>query len=207
MKYDFSNKKALIFDFDGVILNSENYKLQSYPQLFTEFPDKMPAIREYINGAAGISRFKKFRQIYGILGQEYTDEIGEKLSKRYDDLTTDHLKQLPLINGVEEFLKSSRLAHYVASSTPIDKLNEIIEGKNLKKYFKQIFGLPVTKVEAVNRAKEELGIESSDITFFGDAIADYNAAKETGTDFIAVTNSLDVFPPNTKSITDFQELL
>src|SRR4051812_34853035 len=107
MKFDLSGKKAFVFDFDGVIIDSEDYKLSCYPLLFTQYTDHTDAIKKYIDGAAGIQRFKKFQDIYNILGITYTEEAGLELSKRYDDLTLENLKKLPLIAGVEDFLKNS----------------------------------------------------------------------------------------------------
>src|SRR4029079_13708896 len=133
MLYDLSSKKAFIFDFDGVILDSEQYKLQSYPKLFTEYPEHLEEIKEYINGAAGVNRFKKFKRISEIMGKEYTDEEGDRLSEEYDNLTTSSLKELPLVAGIEEFLMSSEAKKFIASSTPIDKLEEIVIHKGISK--------------------------------------------------------------------------
>ncbi len=206
MKYDKSKYKAIIFDFDGVILDSERYKLEAYPNLFTNYPERMDEIKKYIKGAAGINRYTKFKEIYKTLGKEYTDEAGKELSEKYDEMTIPALKELPLLAGVKAFLESSTAYLAVASSTPIDVLKDIMKSKEIDGYFNNVYGYPVSKVEAIRKVKSELGIASSEILFFGDAMADYDAAKTEGTSFIGV-NSLIEFPAGTLEVKGFSELI
>ena len=56
--------KAIIFDFDGVLVESAEIKTEAFRQLFSSFPDKVHEIVEYHKRNMGISRYVKFRYFY-----------------------------------------------------------------------------------------------------------------------------------------------
>ena len=57
-------KYQIIFDFDGVILNSHNIKTNAFFEIFKEFGNiKAKQAQKYHLKNIGISRFKKFKYI------------------------------------------------------------------------------------------------------------------------------------------------
>lgn len=69
--------KAIIFDFDGVIIESAEIKTDAFRTLFAGYPDMLPEIIAHHQKNSGISRYKKFRYIYEkILGQELSAQKG-----------------------------------------------------------------------------------------------------------------------------------
>ena len=68
--------KALLFDFDGVILESADIKTAAYRALFKgEDSNKVEEFIDYHIQNAGISRFVKVRYFYEkILGIKITDK-------------------------------------------------------------------------------------------------------------------------------------
>src|SRR5688500_11624263 len=58
---------AVIFDFDGVILESANIKTEAFLTLFADHTEHREAIRGYHVRNVGISRFRKFEWIYSEL--------------------------------------------------------------------------------------------------------------------------------------------
>jgi beta-phosphoglucomutase-like phosphatase (HAD superfamily) len=62
--------KAIIFDLDGVLIESAEIKTDAFRMLFADYPDRLPEIIAYHQRNAGISRYNKFRYFYEkILGQ------------------------------------------------------------------------------------------------------------------------------------------
>ena len=59
-----SGIKAILFDFDGVILESVDIKGLAFCKLFENFPEHVTKIVQYHHANGGISRFNKFRYIY-----------------------------------------------------------------------------------------------------------------------------------------------
>ena len=207
MKYDLSDKKAAIFDFDGVILDSENYKMDAHVALFSDHP-KVNEIKEYIYSSAGINRYHKYRHIHeNILQTDYTPEIEKELSDRYDAATFEGLKELPLIEGVEDYLKILNIPRYIASSTPQHALDKIVDVRNLRSYFTGIYGNPTLKNNVVEMAMEDLNLKPEQIVFFGDTMTDFRAAEATGAHFIAVASDPSKFPKGTRSVESFKDLI
>ena len=59
MKFD-----QIIFDFDGVILNSHNIKTQAFYEIFQKYGKKIATkSKNYHTKNAGISRYVKFKHI------------------------------------------------------------------------------------------------------------------------------------------------
>ncbi len=56
--------KAIIFDFDGVILESMDVKTKAFALLFKDYPEHLPAVLALHQTHGGMSRFEKFEIIY-----------------------------------------------------------------------------------------------------------------------------------------------
>ncbi len=56
--------KAIIFDLDGVILESADIKTKAFLKLFEAFPKHVDVILDYHVKNMGISRYVKLRHIY-----------------------------------------------------------------------------------------------------------------------------------------------
>jgi len=207
MKYDLSDQKAFVFDFDGVILQSEEFKIQGHIALFEKHP-KIDEIAKYFRETAGINRLTRYKHVYeNIIKEEYTEDVENELSNRYDEMTLGPIKNLPLTLGVEDFLKASSIPKFISSGTPHEILLEIVKHKKIDHYFKEIFGFPNKKADVTQKVLKELELKPTEVTFFGDAMADYEAATSTGVNFIARTTSPATFPPETKFVEDFTELI
>lgn len=205
MAPNLSSYHALAFDFDGVILDSMEYKFQTFTSLFDEYPQHRTAIDAYNRSQRGVNRHLKFPHIYEqILQLPYREEIGIALGKEYGRRLEGNLSRCPLIPGVEYFLRSQSQPLFVASSSPSDEIVPILEGKGIRKLFREIFGYPVSKVDALRKIAELVKIRTEHVLFFGDAPADSKAAAEVGAAFVAVTKEPEAFPPATSSISDFR---
>ena len=67
--------RAILFDFDGVILESVDVKTKAFAELFKDFPEHVDQIVQYHIDNMGVSRFDKFRYIYRyILKRKLSDE-------------------------------------------------------------------------------------------------------------------------------------
>ena len=135
----------------------------------------------------GVSRFEKFRIYHeSFLGIKLTSEEIESMSKKFSDLVLSKVVACPYIPGVVDFIRKSQstYTHFVISGTPHDEMNEIIQRRNIARYFQGIMGSPKTKSQWIKELTKKKMIEVESCVFIGDATTDYNAAKDTGTKFI-----------------------
>ena len=79
---------AIVFDFDGTLVQSNEIKTWAFGELYKENGEKIvQQIITYHKKHEGVSRFVKFRYWNeNLLGQSYTEEIGENLSRTYSQL-------------------------------------------------------------------------------------------------------------------------
>ncbi len=185
--------KAIIFDFDGVIIESFDIKTQAFRELFKTYPNQVDKIVEYHQQNGGVSRYKKFKYIYSeILKQPLDEETFMELGEKFSNLVVEEVKKCPYVPGALEFIrkKSKKLKLFIASGTPEEELRNIAAARGISEYFKGIYGSPATKSEIIQEILSRENMEHKDAVFIGDTITDYKEARGAGVPFIARINSL-----------------
>lgn len=179
---------AIIFDCDGVLLESVDVKTQAYRTLFADEPAHLDAILSYHLAHGGVSRFEKIRHIHAhILRRPLPDARLAELCDRFAALSLDGVLAAPLVPGTRELLKlcSGRVPLFVASGTPQGELETVLRHKGLLDHFEAVFGAPLTKVDIVGRVLSQRALAPSEVLVVGDALTDRDAARAFGIRFIA----------------------
>ncbi len=179
--------KAIVFDFDGVLLESPHVKTEAFRKLFSRWPDKADEGVAFHLKNMGISRYIKFKHFYEkIIRERYSEEIGLKLGSEFSDIVLDKIKIAPFVKGAEPFLNNfhSKYRFYIASGTPDEELCEIASHKGINKYFDGIFGSSLTKAEIINNILGAESLKNNMVIFVGDAASDKEAAEDTGVHFV-----------------------
>ncbi len=180
--------KAIIFDFDGVILESAIIKTKAFETIVEGYPEEQAdAFVKYHMTHMGISRHVKFRYfIEEILKEEYTDEKEKELADTFERIVYEKVMKCAFVPGAKDFLEHNyqKYDFYIASGTPDEEMHRIAAGRNLSKYFKEIYGTPLKKKEIINIIIKKYGYSREEVIFVGDAETDLNAATDTGIGFI-----------------------
>lgn len=186
--------KAIIFDFDGVIVESADIKTEAFRELFSDYPQKIQEIVNYHLANAGISRYIKFRYIYeNILGNKLSENKEIELGKRFSQIVLEKVLNTPFVAGAKKFLDTNknRYQFFIISGTPEEELHNIIYSRRLQGYFKEIHGSPKKKIDIINNILNNYKYTRTEVAYVGDAQSDRIAAEQAGIVFIERRANLD----------------
>ena len=181
------NLQAILFDFDGVIVEAVSIKTDAFRRLFEPWVDHCEAIVAYHLANGGISRYEKFRYFYReILREPFTEEDIAALGERFSQYVFDTMLACPMVAGVEEFLDSyaGHLPCYIVSGTPEAELRAIVEARGLNRSFRGVFGSPAEKAAIIDRILKAGAYPPDSVLFVGDSMTDWEAAQATGVPFV-----------------------
>ena len=210
MKYE-----AFFFDFDGVLVDSVEVKTRAFVSLFEPYGETIVAeVVDYHRKNSGLTRREKILYYYDSLLRQSVDQKEiDTLCEKFSRLVVSEVVAAPEIPGAEAFLKSCQgnIPCFVISATPEEELRHIVESRGWTKYFEDIRGAPLLKQENILSITVSRGFTTESCLFFGDAIADYRAAKLCGMRFMAVLPNrrapLLEFAPEVQWIRDFSNRL
>jgi phosphoglycolate phosphatase-like HAD superfamily hydrolase len=180
--------EAVIFDFDGVILESVDIKTEAFLLLFADYPQHREAIRRYHLENVGISRYRKFEWIYSeLLGRTIDEMESRRLGEAFSQIVLKQILTCPFVTGAWELLEAlyDRSLLFVASGTPQEELEQVVEARGLRTFFTEVWGTPPTKVEIISSILTRFELSPKNVVFVGDGLSDYNAAVQAGVAFVA----------------------
>lgn len=129
--------KAVIFDMDGVIIDSEPLHHQAYYKMFKEVNiDVSPALYQSLTGKSTLNVCK---QICDIFKLKQKPETLVAIKRKHYAYIFKNDKTFNLINGVLELIKeyhSNGLTLVLASSASMPTINRIFNRFDLNPYFK-----------------------------------------------------------------------
>jgi len=181
------NSNCLIFDFDGIILESLDIKTEAFVDTFKEHgPRVCSLVRSHHMANGGVSRFEK---IPFYLREYCKVEVNESRVSQYLEKFEENVGQriieASLVPGVLSFIKKYSQSYdlYISSGTPQVELNNILVNRGLQKYFVQAYGSPQTKFTHCDDIFAR-GYSKESSYFFGDAESDLRAAEYAGIKFV-----------------------
>ena len=179
--------QAVVFDFDGVLVESTEIKTDAFRSLFSDWPDFLDSIIQYHLAHQGVSRYDKFRHIYRhILKRPLSPNEEIELGKRFQALVLERVVRAPWVPGALPCLEwcLGRSPLYLASGTPQEELEMIIHQRAMERYFVAVYGSPRHKVDILKEIVLRLGAEPPAVVFVGDSRTDYESAKAVGVRFV-----------------------
>lgn len=190
--------KAILLDFDGVILESMDIKTNAFRELFKDYPEHLDAIVDYHIRNGGVSRYTKFSYIYNnILKLPLDENELKELGGKFSYMVLQEMIKCPFVPGVQEFLEeySKKMRLFIASGTPDEELHFLTKKRGLSDYFNGIYGTPALKSEIIQHILNAEGVRKEEAIFVGDAFSDYEDAKKAGVPFVARFNGFNKSNP------------
>ena len=189
-----NNYKAYIFDFDGVVMDTESLHFKAWNKGFEIMGESLTE-EEYLP-LKSTGRKHIVNTFAKKIGREITEAEALRICEIKDDYFKDLCKSIDktlLINGVEDFLiKLKSEGKQIAVASSASTTTELLKKVELTKYFDVVadgnLGLPKKPDPAVFlTAAELLGVEAKDCLVFEDSPAGLKAAENAKMDFVAVS--------------------
>ena len=209
-----TNWQSIIFDFDGVIVESGDIKTNAFADLYQSYGD--PIVKEVVryhklNG--GLSRYKKFRHFQQCLLKKppLTQNEEDKLDETFSRLVVEAVINSDSVPGADEFIQieASKIPLFIASGTPEAELNIIVTRRGLGPYFTGVRGSPKLKETLIAEILSAHDLTPERVLMIGDALIDYQSAQVNNLAFLGRVRIGDKnpFPEYVKTVPDLQSLL
>ncbi len=177
----------IIFDCDGVILESVDAKTRAFARIGAEFgQDAADRLVMYHVRHGGVSRYAKFEWLFTeVLGRSISPEEKKRLGSLFEAYSLDEVLHCDLVPGVQEVLEAwkGRVPLYVASGAPHEELVQVLEQRGLSGFFAGIYGSPPAKADILRKILQETGIHPAEAIMIGDSSTDQYAAEAVHTRF------------------------
>ena len=193
------NYKSIIFDCDGVILNSNKIKTESFKKILIQF--NRNAVNEFLNyhkNNGGVSRYIKIDYFLTNILPKYSNSLENKeytLSSLLENYSNECKKSLYNSEVAYDLDKlkeiTCNIPWTIVSGGDQKELRDVFEYKNLISYFDGgIYGSPEKKIDILKREINR-GYINYPALFLGDSKLDHTVAKSLNIDFLFVTNWTD----------------
>lgn len=180
-----------MFDFDGVLVDSNAVKREAYVRIFAEHGVPRDLVDAALASSPDADRHGVIAQVVrrardrGLLTAP-TPESG--LVEAYNAICEEHTATCVEIRGTSTMLArlASRYALYVASDTPEAPLRRVIERRRWAPYFRDVLGRPRTKAENLASVLSREDVEPEAVVMVGDSQRDLTAARQCGCRFVGI---------------------
>jgi HAD superfamily hydrolase (TIGR01509 family) len=196
--------KAVLFDFNGVIINDEPIHEKLIEQLLLEenLRPRSGEFREFCLGRSDRVCLQEILAQRGrVVSEAYLDSLIARKALAYTQALAN-LDKLPIYPGVEDILfKLSGCQFAIVSGALRSEIEAVLERSRLQKYFPVIVAgddLTVSKpnpdgyllaIERLNRECPQLQLSAHNCLAIEDTFAGIQAAKAAGVSVVGVANS------------------
>jgi phosphoglycolate phosphatase-like HAD superfamily hydrolase len=183
-----SKYEVYIFDCDGVILDSNQLKIEAMKNALEAHFSAQDLIIEcvdYFRHNFGKSRFHHVAHFL----DNILDIEKEQRNKLEQLILADFSKQCrtlylmaQLTPSFMAFLDQCKGKRYVASGSEQGELRDVFAQRGLDVHFDGVFGSPTPKAELIQRILEQE--QNTNAVMFGDAESDMSSAQQNHIDFV-----------------------
>ncbi|MEE9331800.1 MAG: HAD hydrolase-like protein [Methylophilaceae bacterium] len=197
LQLDLTKYKTIVFDADGVILDSNITNIDTYFRTAKKFGAsavESQTLVDYHLTMSGIGSYPKFKWfIETVLEQEATPDRIDEFQDAFWLAVKRGLLSCRLADGLNELRQKTSHANWVVvTETDENQIQTLFKEREIAQLFDGgIFGSPYNKDEILSREKQNGQIKMPAL-FIGDCQYDYEAATRAGLDFVFVTDWTDV---------------
>jgi HAD superfamily hydrolase (TIGR01549 family) len=187
------NIKVIFWDFDGVLMDSNNVRDLGFERVLEEFPKvQVDMLLEYHRANGGLSRYVKFRYFFEEIRKEIcTEDQILDMANRFSIIMKKLLvnTNLLIMENVN-FVIENHLEYimHITSGSDQAELRYLCKQLQIDQYFKSIHGSPKPKKEWVQELILSHNYIREECILIGDSINDFEAAQASGIGFKSYNN-------------------
>ena len=185
----YKKYSTLVFDCDGVILDSNKIKTEAFRKVAERFGSQAAEqLVQYHVHNGGISRYYKFKfLLVNILGRNATQSLINKLASDYGDYVYNGLLTCSVTPGLKELRTETKDSKWmIVSGGDQDELRRVFASRELDTLFDSgIYGSPRTKDKILDTMRFEGSLKQPAL-FLGDSRYDHQASLNAGIEFIFI---------------------
>lgn len=187
MIIDLNKYKTIVFDCDGVILNSNEIKSHAFYKATKHYGHETASkLVDYHIRNGGISRYEKIKYFLNyILCIDFDEEVYKDILKRFSIAVYNGLLSCEIAEGLAELKRKTEFSNWlIVSGGDQIELRRVFEERKIESFFNGgIFGSPDNKNAILCREINNKNIKTPAL-FIGDSKYDYEVAQEAGLDFV-----------------------
>jgi len=206
--------QAIIFDFDGVLVESGDIKTQAFADLYQSYGETVVnKVVRYHSLNGGLSRYQKFRhfQQHLLKMPPLTQDEERELDRRFSKLVVEAVIASKPVPGANKLVykEAARLPLFIVSGTPEIELNTIVTRRGLEPYFTEVRGSPKSKQTLIAEILSTHSLTPTRVLMIGDALIDYQSAQTNNVAFLGRVRTGDKspFPEQVNTVFDLNALL
>jgi phosphoglycolate phosphatase-like HAD superfamily hydrolase len=194
---DIKQYKTIVFDCDGVVLNSNKTKVNAYFAVAKKMggtDEQAQTLVEHHVAKGSFPRNGKIEYYLNyIVKQPITDELMQQYMQAFDEVLDTTLMECEVADGLVELKAATPQARWMLlSGGDQAELRRIFPRRNLAHLFEVgVFGGPDQKEQVLAREKANGSIQFPAL-FLGDSKYDHQAAIGAGLDFVFLSGWTEV---------------
>jgi beta-phosphoglucomutase len=188
---------ALIFDMDGVLVDSNPFHLEKWVQFLNQHsiafePERLPKL------ILGQRNDTALRHFFGQdLSVETSRKLGAELEEEFRKSFQSHTKPLPGLRDLIDACRGEGIPMAVASSAILKNVDFVVDALGFREYFKTIVSgddvsRPKPDPEIYLKAAQQLGLEPQDCVAFEDSFVGIESATGAAMKCVAIASSFDI---------------
>ena len=189
-----SDLNVIVWDFDGVILFSNEVREAGFVSIFEDYDKELiEKLLDFHRTNGGLSRYVKIRYFFEeLLNQPISDEQVEDLAGKFSEIMKSKLSDTNYLNpDWLNFMKvhHSSFTHHIASGSDEVELRGLCKSLGIEHYFISIHGSPTPKNTLVSEIMNQNRYSTKNVVLIGDAINDFEAASVNSIQFRGYNNT------------------
>jgi phosphoglycolate phosphatase len=189
---------AVIFDFDGTLVDSAQIKRDAFFEVLPNLPLAKGCLETLLLTKPPLDRYSiADRLAHALADGPVARNMAREIAQDYSIVCRKKVGDAPEIAGASEIicgLKERGIPLFISSATPQNELLQVVDGRPWSGAFQGIYGSPDTKLQHLDRIRCDVRGNPPSMLLIGDSEHDADTAQAFGCIFGAVGPSCGTLP-------------